>query len=97
MRKIVVVWSCLILALGASLASAHGAEISEPGLRDKLLAFQAKASSGLFKPEELSALAKVLNGDIPSESQAGCEAINALVPIFLAARGDRKLQRATGN
>ncbi|WP_045758130.1 hypothetical protein, partial [Xanthomonas albilineans] len=91
MRRLTRVWICLFL--GVLVASAHATGIAQPDVRDKLLAFQAKASGGPLKPEELREVAKVLDGGVPTEGQVGCEGVNALGPIVLALRGDRKLQR----
>ncbi|MXV34071.1 hypothetical protein DYQ91_14435 [Xanthomonas sp. LMG 8989] len=91
MRTLVRVWICLLL--GGLAASAHAAGGHQPGVRDQLLALQAKASGRLLGAKELGELARVLDGGVPTEAQVGCEGINALGPIVLASRGDRKLQR----
>ncbi len=91
MRRLVRVWICLFL--GVLAASAHATGIAQPDVREKLLAFQAKARGGPFRPEDLHEVAKVLDGGVPTEGQVGCEGVNALGPIVLASRGDSKLQR----
>lgn len=90
MRRLVLV--SIWLLLGILAASAHAAEISQPGVQGKLLAFQAKASGRLLTPQELGEVAQVLKGGVPTEAQIGCEGVNALGPIVLASRGDRKFQ-----
>ncbi|CTP93168.1 DUF6624 domain-containing protein [Xanthomonas graminis] len=93
MSRIVAISTYFILGLGVQAASAYGAEVPVPALRDELLALKSSANHHPLNGEELGALKKALEGGVPSEGQVGCDVLNAMGPVILASGGDRALQR----